>query len=371
MPANAGIQELMRALFFAGVAALAAFEVASVYFIMPFPGSQGLASGLGIAYFLHQWRWGFRALCVAAMVIGARDSFRGRVKWLAAPALLAVAAIAGFFNYVASADAMFRQAQTLSYAGATQNTVPGDALVIAVERGGEARAWPIRYLVYHHQVRDTLAGKPIMVTYCSVCRSGRAYEPLVESQVADFRLVGMDHFNAMFEDAGTGSWWRQVSGRAVAGPLTGQQLPVVQVTQLSVQDFFARHPAGTVMQADPASLEDYDTDGHFERGESKGELTRTERAPWQDKSWVVGVEAGGASKAYDWNQLARDKVINDELGGTPIGIVLAADGKGFAAFERPGREPLASVADWESLKRVPAYQEFWHSWRTFHPDTLR
>jgi hypothetical protein len=30
---------------------------------------------------------------------------------------------------------------------------------------------------------------------------------------------------------------------------------------------------------------------------------------------------------------------------------------------------LGGRADTDSLKAVPASQEFWHSWRTFHPDT--
>ena len=43
-----------------------------------------------------------------------------------------------------------------------------------------------------------------MVTYCTVCRTGRVFSPIVEGQPETFRLVGMDHFNAMFEDEGTG-----------------------------------------------------------------------------------------------------------------------------------------------------------------------
>jgi hypothetical protein len=37
----------------------------------------------------------------------------------------------------------------------------------------------------------------------------------------------MDHFNAMFEDSQTKSWWRQVNGEAIAGPLKGKTLPEI------------------------------------------------------------------------------------------------------------------------------------------------
>ena len=346
----------MRASFFAGALALAVFEVASVYFIMPFPGSQGLSFGLPVAYFLHQARWIIRAVCAGAMLLAARGAFAGRGKWLAAPAALAVAGIAGFFNFVASADAMFKQPATLAYAGADQNALPPDAVVISAARHGEAKAWPIRFLVYHHQVRDTLGGEDVMVTYCSVCRSGRIYTPRVGGKPADFRLVGMDTWNAMFEDAGTGTWWRQATGLAVAGPLKGQRLEALPAVQQSVRDFLATHAGGKVMQPDPASLAEYDSEGRFERGESKGELTRTDRESWRDKSWVVGIEVGGVAKAYDWNRLVAAKFIRDEIAKHQVVITLSSDGAGVYA-----------AADGQP---IPAYQEFWHSWRAFHPDTL-
>ncbi len=40
-----------------------------------------------------------------------------------------------------------------------------DDLVIGVERNGDARAYPIRILVYHENVNDTVGGMPVAVTY--------------------------------------------------------------------------------------------------------------------------------------------------------------------------------------------------------------
>lgn len=98
-------------------------------------------------------------------------------------------------------------------------------LVITVERKGDARAYPIELIGYHHQVLDTIDGEPVMVTYCTVCRTGRAFSPLVNGEPETFRLVGMDHYNAMFKDGTrTKSWWRQATGECIAGPLKGQLL---------------------------------------------------------------------------------------------------------------------------------------------------
>lgn len=80
--------------------------------------------------------------------------------------------------------------------------------------------------------------------------------------------------------------------------------------------------------------------------------------------------------------------MNDEVGGVPIVLVLAADNASFFAFERPhaqtrftlrgdslialGRAYAISGSGASgALKPLNASQEFWHSWRTFQPGTQR
>ncbi|HVZ64305.1 MAG TPA: DUF3179 domain-containing (seleno)protein [Lacunisphaera sp.] len=382
----------MKKLFYTGLAVLAIFEVLKVYFIMPMPGSQVFDS-LEVAYRLHTWRWIIRILCGVMIAAGAPAAFRARRKWLVAIPAVLTAVVVWLFTGPAMADHMFQPPRQLILKPRAENKLPLSSVVVAVEHNGEAKAYPIRYLIYHHQVQDTIGGKSYLVTYCSVCRTGRVFEPLVNGRPEKFRLVGMDHYNAMFEDATTGSWWRQATGEAVAGPLKGTVLRDAMYTQLTLREWFALHPAGLVMQPDPAALdeEDYDVFGRYEHGKSRGDLTRTDPLSWQDKSWVIGVQVGTAAKAYDWNRLKQLRVINDEVGGKPIVLALADDGQGYVAFERPapsreftlahdilsadgqaydfsGRN-LAAPAD--RLAPVRAHQEFWHSWRTFHPGTMR
>ena len=376
--------------FYLGLASLSIFEVLHVYFIMPMPGSQAIDS-LGVAYFLHTYRWIFRIASVLAIVAATRGIIRSWSKWLPATAVLATLAVVWVFNFEMTAERMFRQPEKLSLKARGENVVGEDSIVIGIERNGEARAYPIRFLVYHHQVQDSVGGRPVIVTYCSVCRTGRVYEPVVNGKLEKFRLVGMDHFNAMFEDASTHSWWRQATGEAAIGPLKGAALPEIDARQLSLREWFKLHPFSLVMQPDDASKAGYDKKGKFERGESTGPLTRTDSASWKEKSWVVGIQIGSVSKAYDWNRLKEQRVINDRVGNVPIVLVLAADRSSFAAFERPdagvifkfnGDVLLANGQSFDfsgrdladsnrHLNAVNAHQEFWHSWREFHPGTLR
>jgi len=140
---------------------------------------------------------------------------------------------------------------------------------------------------------------------------------------------------------------------------------------------------------DEVSKEYYDSLGKFESGRSKGKLTRTDSLAWKDKSWVVGVQINDEAKAYDWIGLKEARIVNDVVGGKPIVVAVASDNQSFVAFERftdadtftirndtlftadrsynfSGRD-LGTLSG--RLKSINAYQEFWHSWRTFHPNT--
>ena len=54
---------------------------------------------------------------------------------------------------------------TVGRGGAGQDLSQAGAPVHEVERGGEARAYPISQIEYHHIVNDTIAGEPYLVTY--------------------------------------------------------------------------------------------------------------------------------------------------------------------------------------------------------------
>lgn len=381
----------LRSAFALGIVGLVVFEAANIYFVMPFPGSQRLDT-LDLAYFLYQWRWVFRTAFGLVALLGLWDAWRSGWRWRAGVALgaVAVGGVAYAANFGMAADHVFREPQALVLKPAAENKVAEDRLVVGIEVDGEARAYPLMFIGYHHQVHDTVGGKDVLVTYCTVCRSGRVFSPLVEGKLERFRLVGMDSFNALLEDATTGSWWRQATGGAVTGTRKGMKLVPFPSRQVTLREWLASHPASLVMQADAAAVtaDRYPKDDAFEKGTSRKTLTGTNPESWQDKSWVVGVEIGTRSKAFDWNRLKRERVINDAVGGTPIVLVLADDGKSLFAFERPDAETRFALEEEKlvgaagsysasgsgptgSLKAVSASQEFWHSWRSFHPDTER
>ncbi len=377
----------MKRMLILSAVAIVLFEFLNVYFIMPMPGSQRMHS-IDLAYFLYTWRWAFRIFFGLIFLVSFSQIIR-KQKWLALILILLVGVAAFVFNGVMAADVMFYQPRNFVMASEADNEIDPDRMIIGVELNGEAKAYPISLIGYHHQVRDSIGGKPVMVTYCTVCRTGRVFEPLVNGKPEKFRLVGMDHFNAMFEDETTGSWWRQVSGEAIAGKLKGETLPELMSHQTSLKQWLAMFPNSTIMQPDPDFSEKYDSTAKYERGKSESKLTRTDSLSWKDKSWVIGIESGGSSKAFDWIRLKKERIIQENVGKTPVVLVLTSDDKSFFAFERPGQasrfvfrndslvlgterfdiKGIPAEVKGKVLSPLPAFQEFWHSWRTFHPST--
>ncbi len=378
----------MKKLFYIGIIGLILFEILNVYFIMPMPGSQRMRS-IDVAYFFNTYRWIFRGFFGFLTLIGIYPMYKFK-RWIVVLGCILVGIITYATNYEMAADTMFYQPETLSLKEAKDNKIKTDRVVLGITVNGESKAYPISMLIYHHQVRDVLGGKPIMVTYCSVCRTGRVFEPIVNGKLENFRLVGMDYFNAMFEDETTKSWWRQANGEAITGKLKGTKLPELEAQQTSLATWLKLYPTSKVMQADPKFKENYDSTAKYESGKSKKELTGTDSLSWKSKSWVVGIESRNESIAIDWNRLKKERVINFQMKEKPLVLALASDNKSFFAFQRPNIQTRfrfqndtlltenlkfdlkgIEVVSKQQLKKINAYQEFWHSWQTFHPETTR
>ena len=382
-------------LLWIGLVFLFVLEILRVYFIMPFPGSQRHDT-IGFAYFLDRNILWLRIIGLAIVIWPLLFYLRTGRVWLKITLIVVLLIYGGvfyLFNFRFLADKMFYQPRVKAFAPDSTNT---DRLVIGVALQGAAKAYPIEIIGYHHQVRDTVGGQPVLVTYCTVCRTGRVYSPFVQGKYADFRLVGMDHFNAMFEDADTRSWWQQATGKAIAGPLKGQQLAEVPSAQMTLAQWQALYPNSLTLQPDPNFKSQYDSLKGYDEGTVKSGLEKRDTGSWQFKSWVVGIQSGVRSKVYDWNNLVRDRVIPDTFGNLHLLLTIEPDNRTFYALSY--NDSLSFVYDtsekairdvntqstWlpsgicydgpmkgAQLPTVQAYQEFWHSWRTFHPGAVQ
>ena len=375
------------------------FECLRVYLIMPMPGSQTFNS-IDLAYFLGANKNSIRIVLYLIILIPFIKIIKGNSTWeKVGLGILSLVYIGIFyaFTFVMEADKMFLQPTHTYFYKIAENKIPIDKLVIGVAENGLQKAYPIQFIGYHHQVRDSIGQTPIMVTYCTVCRTGRVFSPIVNGKLEDFRLVGMDHFNAMFEDASTKSWWRQANGECIAGPLKGYKLKEINSEQLSLQAWFRKHPNAEVLQPDEKFAATFEKMDSYDKGKSKSDLTKRDTASWQFKSWVLGINMGEMVKTYDWNYLEKNKIIQDSLPSLPLLILLENDSASFHAYNRTVNNMSLqfqkmndSIVDtytqslWNmdgicidgklkglSLTTIASYQEYLHSWEYFHPKSIR
>lgn len=381
-------------LFLLGVIVLIVPEFLKVYYIMPFPGSQD-DERIQLAFMLHNNIWLFRLAGLAIIAWPAWKFLRSGKVWVVWPTIVVLGLwifIVYLTNFVMLADKMFVQPKHKNILAAGANKIPLKDLVIGVSIGNESKAYPIEVIGYHHQVRDSLAGQPIMVTYCTVCRTGRVFSPIVDGKEEQFRLVGMDHYNAMFEDSRTHSWWRQVNGEAIVGELKGKTLTEIPSEQMTLSAWLAVHPDSKILQRDEDFISRYDSLGLYDEGKMEGRLEGTDTASWMDKSWVIGVQTANSAKAFNWLETLEVHVVNDTLGTTPVVVAIEPDDATFHVWQRPDtlefkydNNTLTDINtgsrwNWQGecvegkltgakLQHLQSYQEYWHSWRTFRPHT--
>lgn len=122
--------------------------------------------------------------------------------------------------------------------------------VIGLSINGDARAYPIRVLMWHEIVNDRVGGVPVAVTYCPLCNAAIVFDrhnPAGDG-VLSFGTTGkLRHSDLVMYDRQTQSWWQQFSGDAIVGEMTGQQLKILPSRLESFGEFRARHPDGQVL----------------------------------------------------------------------------------------------------------------------------
>ena len=128
------------------------------------------------------------------------------------------------------------------------DTIAPQEPVISVVRGGAARAYPLRIMVWHELVNDQMGGLPILVTYCPLCNSALVFERRWQGEVLEFGTTGfLRHSDLIMYDRASESWWQQFTGEAIVGAHTGAQLRLLPSRVESLAAFRARHPQGSVL----------------------------------------------------------------------------------------------------------------------------
>lgn len=125
---------------------------------------------------------------------------------------------------------------------------PRESVITVALDGQPARAYPLRYLMWHEIVNDRIGDTPVAVTYCPLCNSAIVFDRRIAEGELSFGVSGkLRHSDMVMYDRETESWWQQALGTAIVGDLTGRELTQLPVWMESWSAFRAAHPDGVVM----------------------------------------------------------------------------------------------------------------------------
>lgn len=235
-----------------------------------------------------------------------------------------------------------------------------DDRVLAFELNGEAKAYPIKILNWHEIVNDTIGGRPVLISYCPLCGTGMAFNPVIEGKRYTFGVSGLLYkSDVLMYDHQTESLWSQIRQKAVTGPLTGTRLRLLPLVHTTWGAWRAEHPMTQVLSTDTGFKRDYTRDPYESYALSNRLMFPVGKGDehLRPKAWVLGVELDGVARAYPFSELERSpQSFTDALGSKRV----------ILSFDRASR--TARIRD-DAGNDLPAVVAYWFAWAAFHPET--
>jgi Protein of unknown function (DUF3179) len=149
--------------------------------------------------------------------------------------------------------------------------------------------------------------------------------------VLHFYLAGINNQNFLMRDKETGTWWQQITGKAIYGPLAGVSLELVPSDELTFGEWKSEVSGGRVLAPVPKYANKYDS--NWEPEVAKLPLVISfPGTELKSRDVIVGVELDGVSRAYPWDKLVKQSPVMDRVHGTPVLVAVGPDGKSFRAF---------------------------------------
>jgi hypothetical protein len=217
------------------------------------------------------------------------------------------------------------------------------------------------------------------------------YDRTFDEGELEFGAIGLEKGVFFLYDGETRSWWSQLVGRAVKGPLKGRELRKHPSTLTTWGRWRTLHPDTTVFVDPKLPGRRRFTEESFSRitlGGSAGGVV--------NEDLVVAVEGPERARAWLLRALAARRVANDEIDGQPLVVFLTEDavtarvwgraiGDRTLTFTAEGDrmrdaetgslwDPLTGRAvegplEGEGLEPVVSTHALWYAWRNQRPDT--
>jgi hypothetical protein len=267
-------------------------------------------------------------------------------------------------------------------------------LVVGIAIDREARAYPLNPMwgPVNEVLNDTLAGAPVSVTWCPVAHTAVAYDPRLDGRRLELGAIGLQNGVSILYDRQTGSWWSQIVGKAIRGPLEGRELRMWPSTLTTWSRWRKLHPRTTVNANPPIP-----GIRRFTRETWSWMMTFAGGGPAANDDLVAGVLGSTSTRAWLLRRLyAAGRAVNDAVDGEPVVVFLGADMVTVRVLRRSVADRTLSFrADGDTLRDqetgstwdpmtgrarsgplagkklecVVFTTALWYAWRSQRPDT--
>jgi hypothetical protein len=226
------------------------------------------------------------------------------------------------------------------------------------------------------------------------------WKATVDGKQLRFHLAGINNQNFIMRDEETGSFWQQVSGEAVSGPLKGKKLEPILYDDVSFAVWTRENPNGRVLVPDDsAPWKQFSENWEEETGKYPSIVKLEGEQPFEPRTIILGLKVNGRSKAYSLEKVRASAPIVDELDGVPVLLLVADDGRSVRAFDRTVDGKVleffatkdgekSRIVDSESqsvwdfagtavdgplagrrLRQLQLLEDYWFDWKSYNPET--
>jgi len=265
--------------------------------------------------------------------------------------------------------------------------------IAVVDYGGVTRAYALDHLIHHHIINDRFGDSIVAVTYCAMCRS---IIPFDVTEIGPLFVGSYKNANMIVADRKTKTFFQQATFKSVIGKLHPMELTMVPYQILTWGELKASGHVPKFCRFTTRDLRPFELPVH-------GLWTRIMSSE---------VTPGFARVRHDTSLPARTHVVGLREPGLPpiafkrddvrtkgvvllpeLGIALVSAGGGVNGFSiRSDKAPLdleltadntirdkTSGSTWnlrgipiagelaESLRPIRVSDEYWFSWKLFHP----
>jgi hypothetical protein len=154
----------------------------------------------------------------------------------------------------------------------------------------------------------------------------------VNGRVLHFYLAGINNQNFLMRDKETGTWWQQITGKAIYGPLQGTALQLVPSDELTFGEWKSEVADGKVLAAVAKYSKKYESNWEPEVAKLPVVISFP-GTELKSRDVVVGLEVDGDSRAYPWDKLIKESPVLDRVKGMPLLVAVGPDGKSFRVFD--------------------------------------